>query len=86
MKFKTHRFGVYPSVEKDVHNTTHKKACFHVTLYKYRSYLLTNTNVSKNTHGKVKFCFANLHGNLKIKFSDNINHDREREGDGLLDE
>ena len=29
-----------------------------------------NTYISKNGNGKVKFCFADSHGDLKIKFSD----------------
>ena len=45
----------------------------------YRSDILheTNTYVSKNTNGKVKFCFADSNRNLKIKFSNNkyVNYD-----------
>ena len=33
----------------------------------------TNNYVSKNANRKVKFCFGDSHGNLKIKFSDNKN-------------
>ena len=47
----------------------------HVSHTKYRSDLLHETNnyVSKRANGKVNFCFADRHGNLKIKFSDNKN-------------
>ena len=33
--------------------------------------LIKEQHVSKNSKGKVKFCFSDSHGNLKIKFSDN---------------
>ena len=32
--------------------------------------LIKEQHVSKNSKGKVKFCFSDSHGNLKIKFSD----------------
>ena len=75
-KFRTHHFREYLFArKKDILNITNKKINFHVSLTKYRSDLLheTNTFVSKNTNGEVKFCFADSHENLKIKFSDNKN-------------
>ena len=33
----------------------------------------TNTYVSRNGNGKVKFCFADSHRNLKLTFSNNKN-------------
>ena len=75
-KFRTHHFREYLfSKTKDVLNITDKKVNFRVSLIKYRSDLLhvTNTYVSNNTNGKVKFCFADSLGNLKIKFFDNKN-------------
>ena len=52
-----------------------KKINFHVSLTKYRSDLLheTNTYIPKNANGEKNFCFADSHGHLKIKFSDNKN-------------
>ena len=74
--FRTNRFreNLFAR-KKDILNITNKKVNFHVNLTKYRSDLLheTNTFVSKNTNGEVKFCFADSHENLKIKFSDNKN-------------
>ena len=54
---------------------SNKKVNFHVSFTKYRLDLLheTNTYVPKNSNGKIKFCFADLHRDLKIKFSDNKN-------------
>ena len=75
-KFRTHRFREYLFTrKKDILNITNKKINFHVSLTEYRSDLLheTNTCVSKNANGEVKFCFVDSHGNLKIKFSDNKN-------------
>ena len=75
-KFRTHHFREYLFArKKDILNITNKKINFHVSLTKYRSDLLheTNTYVSKNASGEVKFCFADSHRNLKIKFSDNKN-------------
>ena len=56
---------------------SNKKVNFHVSFTKYRSDLLheTNTYVPKNANGKIKFCFADSHRDLKIKFSDNKNID-----------
>ena len=75
-KFRTHHFREYLFArKKDILNITNKKINFHVSLTKYRLDLLheTNTYVSKNASGEVKFCFADSHGNLKIKFSDTKN-------------
>ena len=72
-KFRTHRFRKYIfAKKKDILNITNKEVYFHVSLTKYKSDLLheTNTYVSKNANKKVKFCFADSHVNLKIKFSD----------------
>ena len=49
---------------------------FYVSFTKYIDQIFlrkTNNYVSKNANRKVKFCFADSHGNLKIKFSDNKN-------------
>ena len=75
-KFRTHHFREYLfGRKKDILNISDKKADFRVSLRKYRSGLLheTNTYVSKNNNAEVKFCFSNSHGNSKIKFSDNKN-------------
>ena len=65
--------NIFSHTKKDTLNITNKKVNFHVSLTKYRSDLLHETNiyVSKNANGKVKFCFADSHGNLETKFFDN---------------
>ena len=67
--------NIFSQKKNDILNITNEKVNFHVSLTKYRSDLLheTNTYVSKNANGKVKFCFADSHGDLKSKFSDNKN-------------
>ena len=67
-KFRTNRFTEYLFArKKDTLNITNKKVNFHVRLAKYRSDLFhkTNTYVSKNGNGEVKFCFVDSHGNKK---------------------
>ena len=73
-KFRTHRFReqLY-SQKKKIHRSTNHKINFHVSLTKHRSNLLKETNNYIKNDERIKFCFRDSNGNLKVKFADNHN-------------
>ena len=73
-KFRTHRFRekLY-SQKKKIHRSTNRKINFHVSLTKHRLNLLKETNNYIKNDERIKFCFPDSNGNLKVKFADNHN-------------
>ena len=74
-KLRTRHFREYLFAKKERTTPLIKKLISIIVLLNIDIDLLheTNTYVSKNADGKVKYSFSNLHQNLSAKFSDNKN-------------
>ena len=73
-KFRAHRFREQLFSQKEkIHRSTNRKINFHVSLTKHRLNLLKETNNFIKNDERIKFCFPDSNGNLKVKFADNHN-------------